>query len=146
MSRSLPVFQSLDELDDDEPGGKDRKEEEELVQANTFQNEAMIADPVTGHLMVSSHMTWKDWRDWRDLESGFYIKNVGVLLSARCWTQTDSSRGSVDQEFVWEATEVKMCRRISSPPVVIRAKSSFSESAVKAAVNNYLQRYSVSTV
>lgn len=74
MSRSLPVFQSLDELDDDEPGGKDRKEEEELVQANTFQNEAMIADPVTGHFMVSSHMTWKDWRDWRDLD--FILKTL----------------------------------------------------------------------
>ncbi|KAG7225660.1 hypothetical protein INR49_005067 [Caranx melampygus] len=42
---------SLDELDDDDAGEKDRREEEELVQANTFQNEAMTADPATGHLM-----------------------------------------------------------------------------------------------
>ncbi|KAI9543071.1 hypothetical protein NQZ68_014002 [Dissostichus eleginoides] len=43
---------SLDELDDDDAAEKNRKEEEEeLVQANTFQNEAMAADPATGHLM-----------------------------------------------------------------------------------------------
>lgn len=49
---SLSFPQSLDELDDDDAGEKDRREEEELVQANTFQNEAMTADPATGHLMV----------------------------------------------------------------------------------------------
>uniref|UniRef100_A0AAQ4Q7Y6 PRKC, apoptosis, WT1, regulator n=1 Tax=Gasterosteus aculeatus aculeatus TaxID=481459 RepID=A0AAQ4Q7Y6_GASAC len=43
---SMPSNESLDELDDDDGGEKDRKEEEELVQANTFQNEAMAADPV----------------------------------------------------------------------------------------------------
>ena len=48
----LFLSQSLDELDDDDAGEKDRREEEELVQANTFQNEAMTADPATGHLMV----------------------------------------------------------------------------------------------
>ena len=50
---SFPLFfsQSLDELDDDDPGEKDKREEE-LVQANTFQNEAMAADPATGHLLV----------------------------------------------------------------------------------------------
>ncbi|KAM9704794.1 PRKC apoptosis WT1 regulator protein [Menidia menidia] len=49
---SIPSNESLDELDDDETGGKDnRKEEEELVQANTFQNEAMTADPATGYIM-----------------------------------------------------------------------------------------------
>lgn len=45
--------QSLDELDDDDPGEKERREEEEeLVLANTFQNEAMTADPSTGHLLL----------------------------------------------------------------------------------------------
>lgn len=48
--------QSLDELDDDDTGEKNRREEEELVQANTVQNEAMTADPSTGHLMVRSDM------------------------------------------------------------------------------------------
>ncbi|XP_070785046.1 PRKC apoptosis WT1 regulator protein [Enoplosus armatus] len=48
---SIPSNESLDELDDDDAGEKDRREEEELVQANTFQNEAMTADPATGHLM-----------------------------------------------------------------------------------------------
>ncbi|XP_074554844.1 PRKC apoptosis WT1 regulator protein [Halichoeres trimaculatus] len=48
---SMPSNESLDELDDDDAGEKERKEEEELVQANTFQNEAMTADPVTGHLL-----------------------------------------------------------------------------------------------
>ncbi|XP_042367207.1 PRKC apoptosis WT1 regulator protein [Plectropomus leopardus] len=48
---SIPSNESLDELDDDDAGEKERREEEELVQANTFQNEAMIADPATGHLM-----------------------------------------------------------------------------------------------
>lgn len=51
------VSQSLDELDDDDTGDKERREEEELVQANTFQNEAMTADPASGHLMVRSDMT-----------------------------------------------------------------------------------------
>ncbi|XP_032361479.1 PRKC apoptosis WT1 regulator protein [Etheostoma spectabile] len=48
---SIPSNESLDELDDDDTGEKNRKEEEELVQANTFQNESMIAEPTTGHLM-----------------------------------------------------------------------------------------------
>lgn len=48
---SIPSNESLDELDDDDAGEKDRREEEELVQANTFQNEAMTADPATGHIM-----------------------------------------------------------------------------------------------
>lgn len=48
---SIPSNESLDELDDDDAAEKDRREEEELVQANTFQNEAMTADPATGHLM-----------------------------------------------------------------------------------------------
>ncbi|XP_040886015.1 PRKC apoptosis WT1 regulator protein [Toxotes jaculatrix] len=48
---SIPSNESLDELDDDDAGEKDRREEEELVQANTFQNEAMTADPATDHLM-----------------------------------------------------------------------------------------------
>ncbi|XP_035003310.2 PRKC apoptosis WT1 regulator protein isoform X1 [Hippoglossus stenolepis] len=49
---SMPSNESLDELDDDDPGEKDKREEE-LVQANTFQNEAMAADPTTGHLLDS---------------------------------------------------------------------------------------------
>lgn len=44
--------QSLDELDDDEPGERERREEEALVQANTHQNEAMSADGSPGHLLV----------------------------------------------------------------------------------------------
>ncbi|XP_029968889.1 PRKC apoptosis WT1 regulator protein [Salarias fasciatus] len=48
---SIPSNESLDELDDDDVGEKDRREEEELVQANTFQNESMTADPATGYLM-----------------------------------------------------------------------------------------------
>ncbi|XP_041833281.1 PRKC apoptosis WT1 regulator protein [Melanotaenia boesemani] len=50
---NIPSNESLDELDDDEVGDKDRREEEELVQTNTFQNEAMTADPATGYLMDS---------------------------------------------------------------------------------------------
>ncbi|XP_053270543.1 PRKC apoptosis WT1 regulator protein isoform X2 [Pleuronectes platessa] len=50
---SMPSTESLDELDDDEPPGEKDKKEEELVQANTFQNEAMAADPATGHLLDS---------------------------------------------------------------------------------------------
>uniref|UniRef100_A0A8C5DCE4 PRKC apoptosis WT1 regulator protein n=1 Tax=Gouania willdenowi TaxID=441366 RepID=A0A8C5DCE4_GOUWI len=42
---SIPSNESLDELDDDDAGEKDRREEEELVQANTFQNESMSAEP-----------------------------------------------------------------------------------------------------
>ncbi len=55
-SSFTPLFlsQSLDELDDDDAGEKERREEEELVQANTYQNEAMTADPTTGQLMVRS--------------------------------------------------------------------------------------------
>nr|XP_061809070.1 PRKC apoptosis WT1 regulator protein [Nerophis lumbriciformis] len=47
---SMPSNESLDELDDDDGGEKDGREEEEerLVLANTFQNEAMTADPSTG--------------------------------------------------------------------------------------------------
>lgn len=48
---SIPSNESLDELDDDDVGEKDRREEEELVQANTCQNEALTVDPTTGHLL-----------------------------------------------------------------------------------------------
>lgn len=48
---SMPSNESLDELDDDDVGDKDRRENEELVQANTFQNEAMTADPSTGLIL-----------------------------------------------------------------------------------------------
>ncbi|XP_047431079.1 PRKC apoptosis WT1 regulator protein [Mugil cephalus] len=48
---NIPSNESLDELDDDDTGEKNRREEEELVQANTFQNESMTADPSTGHIM-----------------------------------------------------------------------------------------------
>uniref|UniRef100_A0A8C3B3J4 PRKC, apoptosis, WT1, regulator n=1 Tax=Cyclopterus lumpus TaxID=8103 RepID=A0A8C3B3J4_CYCLU len=54
---SIPSNESLDELDDDDAVEKDRKEEEELVQANTFQNEAMTADPAIGHFVVRHNMT-----------------------------------------------------------------------------------------
>ncbi|KAK7895940.1 hypothetical protein WMY93_021265 [Mugilogobius chulae] len=47
---SIPSNESLDELDDDDVGEKNRREEEELVQANTLQNEAMTAGSTTGHL------------------------------------------------------------------------------------------------
>lgn len=60
LSSPLLLFfltQSLDELDDDDAGEKERREEEELVQANTFQNEAMTADPTTGHLLVRTAVT-----------------------------------------------------------------------------------------
>lgn len=67
--------QSLDELDDDDAGEKDRREEEEeLVQANTFQNEAMTADPTTGHLMVRRDWTWGRRRKLHTLNSD------GILL------------------------------------------------------------------
>ncbi|XP_077565737.1 PRKC apoptosis WT1 regulator protein [Stigmatopora nigra] len=47
---SMPSNESLDELDDDDGVEIDRREEEEerLVLANTFQNEAMTADPASG--------------------------------------------------------------------------------------------------
>ncbi|XP_056879102.1 PRKC apoptosis WT1 regulator protein [Takifugu flavidus] len=48
---SIPSNESLDELDDDDPGEKERREEEALVQANTYQNEAMTADANSGHLL-----------------------------------------------------------------------------------------------
>uniref|UniRef100_A0A3Q1JS52 Uncharacterized protein n=1 Tax=Anabas testudineus TaxID=64144 RepID=A0A3Q1JS52_ANATE len=61
---SIPSNESLDELDDDDAVGKDRREEEEeLVQANTFQNEAMTADPTTGYLMVRRDLTGGGSRD-----------------------------------------------------------------------------------
>ncbi|XP_077356633.1 PRKC apoptosis WT1 regulator protein [Festucalex cinctus] len=49
---SMPSNESLDELDDDDAAEKDGREEEEeqLVLANTFQNEAMTADPATGYV------------------------------------------------------------------------------------------------
>ncbi|XP_017267209.1 PRKC apoptosis WT1 regulator protein [Kryptolebias marmoratus] len=49
---SIPSNESLDELDDDDDAAeKDRRDEEELVQANTFQNESMTADPSTDYLL-----------------------------------------------------------------------------------------------
>lgn len=70
--------QSLDELDDDEPGERERREEEALVQANTHQNEAMSADGSPGHLLVRwlllSACSLGGWRWWGGRE--------GQLVSA----------------------------------------------------------------
>ncbi|XP_019749248.1 PRKC apoptosis WT1 regulator protein [Hippocampus comes] len=44
---SMPSNESLDELEDDDGAEKD-EQEEQLVLANTFQNETMTADPATG--------------------------------------------------------------------------------------------------
>lgn len=46
-----PPRQSLDELEDDDGAEKDEREEQ-LVLANTFQNETMTADPATGLVAV----------------------------------------------------------------------------------------------
>ncbi|XP_047659747.1 PRKC apoptosis WT1 regulator protein [Tachysurus fulvidraco] len=45
---SIPSNESLDELDDDD-GDKEGKNEEELTQQNTVQNESMASDPGAGH-------------------------------------------------------------------------------------------------
>ncbi|KAB5541876.1 hypothetical protein PHYPO_G00084980 [Pangasianodon hypophthalmus] len=45
---SIPSNESLDELDDDD-GDKGRKNEEELTQHNTLQNESMTSDLGAGH-------------------------------------------------------------------------------------------------
>ncbi|XP_036433080.1 PRKC apoptosis WT1 regulator protein [Colossoma macropomum] len=45
---SIPSNESLDELDDDDGGEKERKSEEALTQHNTVQNESMTSDPA-GH-------------------------------------------------------------------------------------------------
>lgn len=49
---SIPSNESLDELDDDDGVEKDRKEEEELTQQNTVQNEAMSSE-ATHHAQES---------------------------------------------------------------------------------------------
>ncbi|KAI1887965.1 hypothetical protein AGOR_G00180190 [Albula goreensis] len=46
---SIPSNESLDELDDDDSGEKERKREEEITQLNTVQNEAMTADPAVAY-------------------------------------------------------------------------------------------------
>ncbi|XP_069567112.1 PRKC apoptosis WT1 regulator protein [Brachyistius frenatus] len=51
---SIPSNESLDELDDDDTGEKNRREEEELVQANTFQNEAINADPAAAAFFMDT--------------------------------------------------------------------------------------------
>ncbi|XP_036376329.1 PRKC apoptosis WT1 regulator protein [Megalops cyprinoides] len=48
---SIPSNESLDELDDDDGGDKERKREEALTQHNTVQNEAMTSDPSAAHLL-----------------------------------------------------------------------------------------------
>nr|XP_015816621.2 PRKC apoptosis WT1 regulator protein [Nothobranchius furzeri] len=49
---NIPSNESLDELDDDDDTGvKDRRDEDELVLANTFHNEAMTADPAAGYIL-----------------------------------------------------------------------------------------------
>uniref|UniRef100_A0A8C5AI85 PRKC apoptosis WT1 regulator protein n=1 Tax=Gadus morhua TaxID=8049 RepID=A0A8C5AI85_GADMO len=42
---SIPSNESLDELEDDDGGDRERKMEQQLVQANTVQNEAMTPSP-----------------------------------------------------------------------------------------------------
>uniref|UniRef100_A0A1A8FTK1 PRKC, apoptosis, WT1, regulator n=2 Tax=Nothobranchius korthausae TaxID=1143690 RepID=A0A1A8FTK1_9TELE len=49
---SIPSNESLDELDDDDDTGvKDRRDEDELVLANTLQNEAVTANPAAGYIL-----------------------------------------------------------------------------------------------
>ncbi|KAG5267658.1 hypothetical protein AALO_G00224160 [Alosa alosa] len=47
---SIPSNESLDELDDDDNVEKNRKQEEELTQQNTVQNESMSLEPTPTHL------------------------------------------------------------------------------------------------
>ncbi|KAL7882916.1 hypothetical protein SRHO_G00005740 [Serrasalmus rhombeus] len=63
---SIPSNESLDELDDDDGGEKERKREEALTQHNTVQNESMTSDPA-GHSIqdtprsgTSRHKTEED--------------------------------------------------------------------------------------
>jgi hypothetical protein len=42
---SIPSNESLDELEDDDGGDRERKMEQQLVQANTVQNESMTPSP-----------------------------------------------------------------------------------------------------
>ncbi|XP_035257208.1 PRKC apoptosis WT1 regulator protein-like [Anguilla anguilla] len=46
---NIPSNESLDELEDDEGGEKERKREEALTQHNTAQNEALTPDPAAPH-------------------------------------------------------------------------------------------------
>ncbi|KAJ8392271.1 hypothetical protein AAFF_G00076350 [Aldrovandia affinis] len=46
---SIPSNESLDELDDDESGEKERKREAALTQQNTVLNESMASDPTATH-------------------------------------------------------------------------------------------------
>lgn len=53
-------MQSLDELDDDDGVGKDRKQEEELTQQNTVQNETMSSEHTPAHLAQVSQVFWEE--------------------------------------------------------------------------------------
>ncbi|KAJ8348590.1 hypothetical protein SKAU_G00271790 [Synaphobranchus kaupii] len=48
---SIPSNESLDELDDDEGGERERERDEVLTQHNTVQNEAMTSDPTAPHFL-----------------------------------------------------------------------------------------------
>lgn len=92
--------QSLDELDDDDVVPKDRREEE-LVQANTFQNEAMIADPTTGHFMVRSNMTLVSLSYVDLILDAHYV--FVRLIHGRCQTEALLLR-----EIPWELNDTKL--------------------------------------
>lgn len=61
--------QSLDELDDDDSVEKDRKQEEELTQQNTVQNEAMSSEHTPAHLAQVSQVFCEDKEEWGGLFS-----------------------------------------------------------------------------
>lgn len=50
----------MDELDDDDSVEKDRKQEEELTQQNTVQNEAMSSEHTPAHLAQVSQVFCED--------------------------------------------------------------------------------------
>lgn len=113
-SRSLPVTllflsQSLDELDDDDAGERERREEEEeLVQANTFQNEAMTADPAISHLLVRSDMT--GGRRRQPLCGQFSLCFFQALrYISLTFQDNEGNRGSAAQVDTQRALKLSLC-------------------------------------
>ncbi|CAL8318623.1 unnamed protein product [Lota lota] len=76
---SLASNESLDELEDDDGGERERKMEQQLVQANTVQNEAMT--PTPGSPGPPAHLP--------------QLKNVNVLT---CSFRSPSAAGSAEED------------------------------------------------
>uniref|UniRef100_A0A8C6P2X9 Pro-apoptotic WT1 regulator n=1 Tax=Nothobranchius furzeri TaxID=105023 RepID=A0A8C6P2X9_NOTFU len=114
---NIPSNESLDELDDDDDAGvKDRRDEDELVLANTFHNEAMTADPAAGYILLCStgvrggggweqptatppsRQRWRTWRSGEKAGGAGEASQTAIINKELAWERQENARMLKDKD------------------------------------------------